>query len=231
MITLGIDLASQPENTAACVISWGDERPRVVRFEPCCDDALLDELITAAEAIGIDSPFGWPEPFVLAMKKWNIDHWDNELRDAMTLRRTDRVVHEVCGLRPLRVAADRIALPALRCMALLQRHGVTDRSGSPASRFSEVYPAGSLRQWGLLSRPSYRGKSEAARQQRIRITRRLAKQFRLGNASRAGASDHQLDAMIASITARLAHQRLSIPPAPQDREAAVREGWIHLPRP
>src|ERR1700730_1724314 len=64
--------------------------------------------------------------------------------------RTDRVVHETVGRWPLSVSADRIALPAMRTFALLVRHGVTDRSDD--NKFYEVYPAGSLSQWGLTSR-------------------------------------------------------------------------------
>jgi len=42
----------------------------------------------------------------------------------------------------LSVSTDRIALPAMRAMALLHRHGEADKSGD--GKFFQVYPAGSL---------------------------------------------------------------------------------------
>jgi hypothetical protein len=45
------------------------------------------------------------------------------------LRETDPDIARRTKTRPLSVASDRIALPAMRAMALLRRHGVTDRSG------------------------------------------------------------------------------------------------------
>src|ERR1700731_3662215 len=75
---------------------------------------------------------------------------DYPTADQLRFRATDRRVHETVGRWPLSVSADRIALPAMRTFALLVRHGVTDRSDD--NKFYEVYPAGSLSQWGLTSR-------------------------------------------------------------------------------
>jgi len=59
-------------------------------------------------------------------------------------------VQDKTKLWPLSVSTDRIALPAMRAMALLQRHKVKDRSGGP--KFYEVYPAATLKNWGLTCR-------------------------------------------------------------------------------
>ncbi len=231
MITLGIDLASQPKDTAACRIDWSAPHPRVHELEANGHDARLDELIAASDAIGIDAPFGWPRPFVEQIGDWRLDQWDNSLRDRLTLRRTDLHVRDTCGLTPLRVAADRIALPALRAMALLHRHGVTDRSGPPGARFHEVYPAGSLRQWGLLHPPSYRGRGNEAALRRREILREISQRFDFPAPDHAAVTDHLVDALVASITAALAATGRTIPPPPAEREPARHEGWIHLPLP
>ena len=44
VITLGIDMSSQPEGTAACAVSW--EIDRAVVASPClgCNDEVLDEM-------------------------------------------------------------------------------------------------------------------------------------------------------------------------------------------
>jgi Protein of unknown function (DUF429) len=94
--------------------------------------------------------FGWPAEFVAAVGAWNFTSWSTELRERLCFRETDRVVHETVGRWPLSVSADRIALSAMRTFALLVRYGVSDRSGD--KKFCEVYPAGSLSQWGLTSR-------------------------------------------------------------------------------
>jgi hypothetical protein len=61
--TLGIDLASQPADTAACVIDWGERRlapvGEFVGKERLTDNVLLrligEERITK---VGIDAPLG-----------------------------------------------------------------------------------------------------------------------------------------------------------------------------
>lgn len=63
MITLGIDLSSQPKNTAVCRIDWAHDSACVEPPILECDDAKLDEQIGFSEVIGIDAPFGWPEVF------------------------------------------------------------------------------------------------------------------------------------------------------------------------
>src|SRR5712692_3616089 len=59
MITLGIDLAAQPRDTATCVVTWGE---RVVIDIPStnADDVRLATLIGNADRVGIDVPFGRP---------------------------------------------------------------------------------------------------------------------------------------------------------------------------
>ena len=66
-------------------------------------------------------------------------------------------VHDKLRITPLSVSADKIAHVALRCAVLLAR---LDAAGHPVDRSSagpvvEVYPAASLRSWGLY-RPGYK---------------------------------------------------------------------------
>ena len=49
MLTVGIDLASQPDRTAACVIEWRDGRARVVELLEAVDDDLIVSLIRRAD--------------------------------------------------------------------------------------------------------------------------------------------------------------------------------------
>jgi predicted nuclease with RNAse H fold len=63
MITLGIDLSSSREGTAASMINWTNSRAVVYEPQLRCDDVKLDKLIKNSEVIGIDAPFGWPKAF------------------------------------------------------------------------------------------------------------------------------------------------------------------------
>jgi predicted nuclease with RNAse H fold len=228
MTTLGIDLSSQPKDTAACLVDWHDDG-RIVAREPVlgCTDATLDQLIAQADATGIDAPLGWPAAFTAAVTRWTATAWDNPLRDTLRLRLTDAEVQRVTRLTPLSVSTDRIALPAMRAMALLARHGVTDRSGGDG-KFFEVYPAGSLKQWGLPCR-TYKGPGNLAARRRLldALHRWLPALSPVPAAFTA--SDHAFDALIASLTTRCAAAGLTLAPDAGQRALACSEGWIHLP--
>jgi predicted nuclease with RNAse H fold len=231
MLTLGIDLSSQPKDTAACLIDWRDPGHVVVRTAATqCDDTALDTFIREADAIGIDAPLGWPVAFTVAVGNWTATTWDNrDFQKSLRLRLTDIEVHALTKLTPLSVSTDRIGLPAMRAMALLARHAVTDRSGGDG-RFFEVYPAGSLKQWGLRCR-AYKGPEKTA----IATRRALLAELRQAmpalqvDASYA-QSDHAFDALIASLTTRAAALGQTLGPSPEQRPVAKREGWIHLPK-
>ncbi len=228
MITLGIDLSSQPKDTAACLVEWhADGRITAREPIPACTDATIDQLIAQADAIGIDAPLGWPAAFTAAVGHWTATTWDNTFRDTVRLRLTDTQVHRITRLVPLSVSTDRIALPAMRAMALLARHGVTDRSGGDG-KFFEVYPAGSLHQWSLASR-RYKGPGNLqARRDLLAALRKLLPALSL-DPSVFIATDHAFDALIASLTTRCAATGRTIAPDKNQRTVARSEGWIHLP--
>src|SRR5688572_33393535 len=113
MITLGIDLSSMPEGTAACRIRWSKNRAVAEPPVPGCDDEELDELIKKADVVGIDAPFGWPEEFVKAVAGWKRTVWSKDERRRLQFRATDLFVQEQLRIWPLSVSTDRIALPAM----------------------------------------------------------------------------------------------------------------------
>jgi predicted nuclease with RNAse H fold len=228
MITLGIDLSSMPKGTAACSIVWNENRAVAGLPVVHCTDDKLDALISESDAIGIDAPFGWPDAFVQAVADWTNDAWNKETRDGFQFRETDRAVRDRVGRWPLSVSSDRIALPAMRAMALLRRRGVTDRSGGDG-KFFEVYPAASLSCWGLPSR-GYKRDDEECLKLRAEILSELRTRLPwLEVAESYAESSDSLDALIASLTARAAMQGLTRKPEPNQSKAARREGWIHLP--
>jgi predicted nuclease with RNAse H fold len=62
MVTIGIDLAAQPANTAACRVSW-DERVAVDDPIVGIEDQAIADALTSADRVGIDVPLGWPVGF------------------------------------------------------------------------------------------------------------------------------------------------------------------------
>jgi predicted nuclease with RNAse H fold len=234
--TVGIDLASQHERTAMASVEWALGRAVAGAPVSPVDDQQALEAIAAADWTGIDAPFGWPEALVRALPAF-ADHgtWPDVGRDELRFRETDRFVHAQCGIWPLSVSSDRIAVPAWRCARLLAAAGV-DRLGGDG--VVEVYPGAALRLWGF-ERRGYKRSGDRARQARQRVTRELL----VEEIERRGAgwldlaaardacveSDDALDAVLAALLARAAARGLTWPA--RDDEVVRREGWIHLPRP
>lgn len=241
MRTLGVDLAAATKKTAAAVLEWGDGGARLVEVFLGVDDGEIVRLFGASDMTGIDCPVGWPDaflPFLAGHLAGDphpvLDHDGIEGRRLLAYRDTDRFVTARTGLIPLSVAADRLAHPAMRCAVIqakiAQQHGPQARDGS--DRFAEVYPAASLRSWGLLAR-GYKGRGSAEVQQLAGILaalQRAAPWLDLaGHEAELAGSDDMFDAVIASLTARAVALGDTLSPDPGHARAARSEGWIHLP--
>jgi predicted nuclease with RNAse H fold len=235
VLTLGVDLASQSPNTAACQLEWVGGRAHVRALRANVEDGELLTLARASEVVGIDSPFGWPEPFVRALLahhgggRWPA-HSSKERHATFALRCTDHFVTKMAKVRPLSVSADRIALPAMRCAALLAELGVHDRSGD--GRCFEVYPAAALVQWGLRRKEPYKGRAGAEGLARlVEALLAAAAWLDIDETTRGllRSSDHLFDALVAALNARAAALGLTHRAPPESAELARKEGWIALP--
>lgn len=246
--TLGIDLASQPKNTAACVIEWApDGQGRVVDAEPGpLDDAALLSLMRgeAVTKIAIDAPLGWPLEFIDAVTAYrDAGEWPVEDASRLTLRETDLVVKRVTGQNPLSVTSSLIAWPAMRCARILAELAAgsdpIDRSGG--DRIAEVYPAAALRSWSLSPAlwsddpGGYKGRDSGAAVRRARLARDLVRAVDgcvvVDHTTREALerSDDELDAFVCALIAR-AIEVGRTQPIPEDVHTRARqEGWIHLP--
>jgi predicted nuclease with RNAse H fold len=239
VITAGLDLAAMPERTALASIEWAATRA-VVRDLVCpAGDGVILGAIGQAGKTGIDCPLGWPDAFVDFVAAHRSGHvappgegagpgWRREL----TMRRTDLFVRDKLHLVPLSVSADRIAHVALRCAVLLAK---LDASGRPVDRtgagaVAEVYPAASLRGWGLRHR--------GYKQPRAPDVLAAAADDLLAAAPWLDCGPHletirrshdAFDAVIAALTARAASRGQTCPPGADDLAAAAAEGWIAVP--
>ncbi len=83
MVTLGVDLASQPNKTGVCLIRWDGKKAHIERLALEThldkDDLTLCQLLRHGykvdghkiDKIGIDAPFGWPACFTAALAEFS----------------------------------------------------------------------------------------------------------------------------------------------------------------
>lgn len=233
MLTLGIDLASQNENTAACLVEWtGGEGVLRELLDRGSDEELVARMRAVRDAggcIGIDAPFGWPEPFLAAMTAWR-EQGRFPAADSKDLafRVTDRKDY-LAKKQCLSVSSDRIAYVAWRCARLLTRFF----EGEPASRLGptvvEVYPGASMASWGLGCQ-GYK-QSEPTRKKLLLELDQKGLRWRSDEEQRATLtrSEHLFDAFIASLSARAFQIKRCDPIPAAHQSIAEREGWIMLP--
>jgi predicted nuclease with RNAse H fold len=235
MLTVGVDLAAQPKNTAIAVIDWSPGRAKVTRLEVGADDDAVIDAVGDVEKAGIDCPLGWPIPFIDFVTAHRDGHEealddepDNERRHRLSYRTTDIATAELLGRSPLSVSSDRIGRTVMRAANLLAKLAAqgeaVDRSG--VGVVVEVYPAASLRVWGLT-----RHRNDA--NWRSDIVDRLTTAppwLDLGSFEmRCRTSSHAFDAVIAAFTARAAALGLTHAPTDEQMEFARVEGWIAVP--
>lgn len=60
MLTVGVDLAASPLQTAACWIKWASEKAEAYKFRKSLDDEELIESFQGVDKVGLDVPLGCP---------------------------------------------------------------------------------------------------------------------------------------------------------------------------
>lgn len=237
MRTLGVDLAADPKRTAMCAIDW-DAGLVELWPEPVGDEAIVTA-VAAADRAGFDVPLGWPDGFVDAVATHHTGGgWppastpSPEDRLSLRFRATDRSLM-AAGHRPLSVSTDLIGVASLRgarIQHLLREAGIAvDRSGLTGP-VAETYPAAALRQWGLRS-TGYKGRPNAERlRDLVASALPLCGDLATSVEEHLVSRDDEFDAFVCALVARaIALGLTTAPETPADREAARREGWIHVP--
>jgi predicted nuclease with RNAse H fold len=239
VLTVGVDLAAERPRTAVAVLRWDDGKALVEELRVGADDQVILAALTAADNAGIDAPFGWPDAFAAFLAAHQAgdvpvpgDLTGQQWRRQLAWRHTDEAVRKVTGIIPLSVAADRIGHAAMRCAGLLAKLG---NSGRPVGRdgsgtVTEVYPAASLKQWGLPWRGYKQPRNTSALAELATALQAAAPWLDTGpHDLLCRTSNDALDAVIAALTARAAAVGLTLRPDPELQPAASREGWIALP--
>lgn len=241
MRTLGVDLAAAAKKTAVAVLEWDSGVARLAHLALGVDDEEIVEIFGTCSMTGIDCPVGWPDaflPFLAGHLNFDgrpvLGHDGIAGRRLLAYRDTDRFVTSQTGLIPLSVSADRLAHPAMRCAVIQAKiaaeHGPQARDGS--GRLAEVYPAASLKLWGLLAR-GYKGRG-APEAERLGVILEHLKTAApwldlAGHEDQLAASDDLFDAVIASLTGRAVTVGQTLRAPDTHAAAALTEGWIHVP--
>ena len=240
VMTLGIDLASDPKKTALCAIAWHSGFARVERLIVKTNDDALIAAASEASHVGIDAPFGWPDDFLKAIvshakhRPWPFtESWPSDGAERLRLRETDRHCYVQTGIHPLSVSSDLIGVVAFRCAGLLSRFaeipGATiDRSGR-IGLVCEVYPAAALKRWNL-PRKGYKRRPDRVRE----IVDKLLAECRwleLEDGARllVCRDDDALDALLCALIARANMLGMVDTPLADTVDQARQEGWIQIP--
>jgi hypothetical protein len=236
-VTLGIDLAAQPENTAACRVEWQCDVPTVsvvTLGDGCADEpliAMIAGVVRGGGTVAIDAPFGWPDAFVEQLVEYRErGRWSAaEARAGLCWRATDALL-KAEKIHPLSVSTDRIGVVAMRCAHLLTRLAAEGIARDPLGRqVVEVYPGGALRRWGLDTK-GYK-QSADARARLMRQSPLASVKVDVDVQPRLVATDHAFDALVSALVARdVARGRADEPRPPMDLAQLGREGWIWMPR-
>lgn len=234
-----MDLSAEPAGTGLATIEWGANGGRITDVVVGADDDTVLSAVRGAGRAGLDVPLGWPDRFVdfvvahrAGVTPVPTDLTGLALRRVLSRRATDVHVAATTGVTPMSVSADRIASVAMRAAGLL---AMLAAEGSPVDRtgsgtIMEVYPAASLRLWGVVHR-GYKGRDgTAALAAAVHALEVGLPGLEWGAAAeQCRASDHAFDAVVCALVARAAHLGRTTDPPPELAEQAGREGWIRLP--
>jgi len=248
--TIGVDLSSSKAFTACVTLEWGGGGALVGQPLVGIDREELAAYLAGGDWIGIDAPFGWPQPMVEAIHGYSSEApWSEPGKESFRYRASDlhlrELVLEQAGEKfsPLSVASDSLAVTACRT-AQLREDGFAssgrrfDRAG--ADRILEVHPRAALLLWGLnykgykTGRDASRREAEAAaRADLLSVIGSQAPWLRWAPGAHQACldSDDALDALLAALIARAAALGWTTPPPSELLELARLEGWAHLPAP
>lgn len=236
MIDWGVEKAAKIEEWERS--RWTDERLIEVMSDP------------SIERIGVDAPFGWPIEYVAAISASSKNGtWpkDGYTEDFGRFRATELNIKELLGATPLSSSLGNLSWVTRRSARLLARQARGEDVESARlgeSCFVEVYPAASLKLWGispadLAEDPGgYKGEKAKAVGRRRNLAEVLVKELEsvvnmppdfVARCEEKGGDD-LVDAFVAALVARaMAQGRCEPIPAGPTPKQLKAEGWIRVP--
>jgi predicted nuclease with RNAse H fold len=236
MDALGVDLATEPKATAAFWLRFDGPAVECELVTAKLDDDTLVGLLESADRAAIDSPFGWPEPFVEAITGWrDRGTFPSGPREPLRLRATDLYVKRRVLLTPFAVSADKIGALAMRCALLLTR--LSERESTKLDRVDgkviECYPSAALYTFGFARAEVKGAKTDSnVRRRLLDAIMARARWLDLDDQTKLELirTSDAFDALVSALVARAAALQLTERPPAELAALASVEGWIHLPK-
>ncbi len=251
LVLLGLDAASDlgKFGYSVCKIN-GTAKSRTSQL---CDSGVLgnydhikkifNKYVLGARrtVIAIDAPLGWPEPFSNAVSLHAAGrHLSDMNKDELLKRKTDQYVKDRFKVNPLEVSADKIARASVSALNVLShfRGLCSDKKlelawshrDLPCVSAIEVYPAASLKAWGLPHK-KYKGFEYLETAKRIAFDLRtrapwMDELLPKGKRDRGDIFDAGL-CVLAAIDFIFGD---ADGPCAEDMQRATKEGWIWVTR-
>lgn len=244
LTVVGIDFSTDPKKVGIAYGAIAQDRPRAesvllgksMQWDDIVDYvvSLIDNAKGTSTLIALDAPLGWPRSLWKALSD---HHAGAVLRidaDKMFHRRTDDVVRERVGKKPLEVGADRIARTAHKALWFLNQ--VRERTGLqvPLSwtpgrvaevAAIEVYPAATLAGRRL---PNQGYKKDKGQKVRCDLVKEFASIVDLAPQvpDELIANDDLLDAALCVVAGFDFVTDDVVEPTDDEMARAKREGWI-----
>jgi hypothetical protein len=253
MRTWGLDLATTPSNAGLVSIDWADggrvrvhpARDRTIEaiVDLICDSEHRENAAAGGDYWAVDVPFGWPDGFGAFVSthqdgptdvaQFGRTGPDGPRRpwQAVSHRVTDRRVRDALPrVGGFDVSFDKLGATAAAWSVIefqLADRGVrVDRAGlDPGSRVVETWPAAAWRIWAPGQRPPAACDWSTMH---AHLAPLLAVDVEAEQRLSAKGG-HARDALVCALVARAYATIGTICPEGDDRDAARREGWIHLP--
>jgi hypothetical protein len=234
---IGIDCATQDPKVGMCLAEADARRLRILQVATGKGIVSpIHQIVEWIESEGttllaLDAPLGWPLPLSNILSRHEAGQLIHIKPDLLFRRRTDLIVEEILGKRPLEVGADRIARTAHSALELLSKIGeIEDRqiplvwkhNQLPPLSAIEVYPSATLRTRSVKSE-GYKGKDRV--NARSSILEQIQNELDITtDKSVIVSDDNMFDAVICALAAfDFMNGECLIP---VDMELARKEGWI-----
>jgi len=165
---IGIDCATTPQRTGISLGTFSKDGVSVQEALICSQmrrpEDLAVEWVNSSKdqktLIAIDAPLGWPLLLTTGLVFHAAGTSIQGNADKLFFRRTEQMVLERFGIRPLAVGADRIARTAHAALALIESIRrrmnaeiplVRANNNLPSISLIEVYPAATLRSYNIIA--------------------------------------------------------------------------------
>jgi predicted RNase H-like nuclease len=232
---IGIDYATDPNKVGLALGSWHNHKADILAIAKGSRVKPITETIASwirpdqPTLISLDAPLGWPVRLGYTLASHMAGELITTAPNKLFRRATDCTVRKKLGRQPLDVGADRIARTAHSALQIIEGLGQRIGQSIPLAwdkaiegiSVIEVYPAATLLAHEIRA-SGYKGSDQEARREIVKSLRSLL--TLPSDISLMVSNADVLDAVVCVLAAVdfLSGRVVE----PEDRELAMKEGWI-----